>query len=191
MTIKYINCKDKAYYLHSGTTKTGKARYYFSPKTEGTLAKTIPEGYEVYENPHGQVFIRKIVPQLVTEQEVETIERGMRKFSDVKTFKLAVKKGTITVFAGTTGFQSMHEILGSAFGNLPSITEAKLAQNARYSEELQFELSSKEQRTFTVNRFCYRGSVDDWISISGPDTLARQVQQYVKHIGKDSMFELF
>ena len=66
MPVTHVNRKRDTYYLHAGKTKTGKPRYWFSKSTEGDLVETIPEGYEVYENPDAQVFLRKIVPQLVT-----------------------------------------------------------------------------------------------------------------------------
>ena len=49
-----------------GNVKTGKPRYWFSTKAEGDLVDAMPEGHEIYENPDAQVFLRKIVPQLVT-----------------------------------------------------------------------------------------------------------------------------
>jgi hypothetical protein len=51
------NAKGKTYYLYQGTTKTGKPRYYFSMESNGALAESIPEGFEIYENPNAQVRI--------------------------------------------------------------------------------------------------------------------------------------
>lgn len=56
MTIEYVNRKSQTYYLHQGTTKTGKPRYFFSQKTEGNLASEIPDGYEIYENLYNQIL---------------------------------------------------------------------------------------------------------------------------------------
>jgi hypothetical protein len=52
MEIEYINRRGKKHYLHEGKSKTGKPKYFFSLKSEGTLVKTIPEGYEIYEHPN-------------------------------------------------------------------------------------------------------------------------------------------
>jgi hypothetical protein len=70
MAIEHINRKGKTYYLHEGKTKTGKPKYFFSMKSEGNLVNKMPEGYEIYENPNAQVFLRKIQPQIVTPEEV-------------------------------------------------------------------------------------------------------------------------
>ncbi|WP_256868319.1 hypothetical protein [Candidatus Entotheonella palauensis] len=61
MAITHVNAKDKPDYLHQGTTKTGKPTYHFAMKSEGTLADSIPEGFEIYENPNAQVFLRRIL----------------------------------------------------------------------------------------------------------------------------------
>jgi hypothetical protein len=50
--ITHTNAKGKTYYLHQGTTKTGKPKYHFSMQSEGTLAESIPAGFEIYENPN-------------------------------------------------------------------------------------------------------------------------------------------
>jgi hypothetical protein len=62
MSIQYINRKEQIYYLHQGITKTGKPKYFFSMKAEGNVLEAIPDGYEIYENPNAQVFLRKIQP---------------------------------------------------------------------------------------------------------------------------------
>lgn len=56
---------------------------------------------------------------------------------------------------------------------------------------LRFILVDKKARRFVTERFCFRGSVDDWIHIGGPGPLADQVSEYVEHLGRESMYELF
>jgi hypothetical protein len=62
--IEYTNRRGQVYYLYQGVTKTGKPKYYFSMslKEEGITA--IPDGYEIYENPNAQIFLRKKEPAL-------------------------------------------------------------------------------------------------------------------------------
>jgi hypothetical protein len=75
MPVTYVNRYRDTYYLHVGTTKTGKPRYWFSKKPEGELVESIPEGYEIYENPDAQVFLRKVQPQVITPFEVAVVSR--------------------------------------------------------------------------------------------------------------------
>ncbi|BAY81550.1 hypothetical protein NIES267_10270 [Calothrix parasitica NIES-267] len=59
MAVEYLNRKGQKYYLHQGTTKTGKPKYFFSMKSEGNLVKKIPDSFEIYENPNAQVYIKE------------------------------------------------------------------------------------------------------------------------------------
>ena len=36
---------------------------------------------------------------------------------------------------------------------------------------MRFVLEDKKQRIFIAERFCFKGSIDDWIDIGGPDSL--------------------
>jgi hypothetical protein len=85
--ITHTNAKGKIHYLHQGTTKTGKPKYHFSMQSEGTLAASIPEGFEIYENPNAQVFLRRIPPKIITDVERQVVEDGMRKYASMKDYK--------------------------------------------------------------------------------------------------------
>src|SRR5262249_18121884 len=89
--LTHTNAKGKTYYLHQGTTKTGKPKYYFSMQSEGTLAESIPAGFEIYENPNAQVFLRRIPPKIITDEERKVVEEGMRKYAKVQEYKIDVK----------------------------------------------------------------------------------------------------
>ncbi len=77
--VQHVNRKLEIYYLHQGHTKTGEPMYFFSKKCEGDLCARLPDGFEVYENPRGQVFCRRIQHLLITEQEVEVVREAIRK----------------------------------------------------------------------------------------------------------------
>lgn len=191
MPITHVNAKGKIYYLHQGTTKTGKPKYHFSPKSEGNLVETIPEGFEIYENPNAQVFIRKIPPQLITDEEKAIVEDGMRQHSDVEYFKIDVQGNAIVIY---TADQDVGAIVNIFKDFAPAMDDAKirsaLLPEIRYSPTLQFVLIDDKKRTFTTQRYCFRGSIDDWIDIDY-GKLEKLVRTYVKHLGKESYFELF
>ena len=98
MPVTHVNRKRDTYYLHAGTTKAGKPRYWFSKKTEGELVEAIPEGYEVYENPDAQVFLRKIVPQLVTPFEVAVVKKGLERYAPGQNCLVDVQGEHIVVY---------------------------------------------------------------------------------------------
>jgi hypothetical protein len=89
--ITHTNAKGKTYYLHQGTTKTEKPTYHFSMQSEGTLAESIPVGFEIYENPNAQVLLRRIPPKIITDEECQMVEVGMRKYAGVQDYKIDVR----------------------------------------------------------------------------------------------------
>jgi hypothetical protein len=56
---------------------------------------------------------------------------------------------------------------------------------------MRFVLKDKAARKFAPERFCFRGSVEDWISIGEPDQLGELVSKFLKHLGRDSIYDLY
>jgi hypothetical protein len=56
---------------------------------------------------------------------------------------------------------------------------------------LRFVLIDNAKRKFIAERYCFLGSIDDWINIGGPDRLENLTKKFLKHLGKESFFELF
>ena len=192
MPITYTNAKGKTYYLHQGTTKTGKPKYYFSMESNGALAESMPEGFEIYENPNAQVFLRRITPQIITDEERQVVEDGMRKYAEVQDYKIDVRGNAIAVY---TADQDIETLAGSFKDIYPDPTtnpqlRTLLRNEIHYSPMLQFLLEDEQRRTFTAQRYCFIGSIDDWIDI-GHGPLTRLVKQYVKHLGQESYFDLY
>jgi len=192
MPITHTNAKGKTYYLHQGTTKTGKPKYYFSTKSEGPLADAIPEGFEIYENPNAQVFLRRIPPKLITDEERQIVEDGMRKYAEVQDYKIDVKGNAIVVYTADQDIETLADVFKDMYPGPAANTQLRtlLRQGIRYSPMLQFLLEDEQRRLFTAQRYCFRGSIDDWIDI-GHGPLTTLVKRYVKHLGQESYFELY
>jgi hypothetical protein len=191
MAVQHVNRRGDTYHLHLGKTKTGKPRWFFSTKPEGELAKSIPEGYEVYENPNAQVFLRKKTPRLITEDEVAVVERGVRELAGQKYFAVDVKGESIIVHLPNSDRAGLEDRLLSRFGFAYSAALAAEADKSlSYSPMMKFDLVDDERRTFCAYRWCFRGSIDDWFPLSGSGDLSKMVRKYAPHLGKDSFFEL-
>jgi hypothetical protein len=190
--ITYVNAKEKTYYLHQGMTKTGKPKYHFAMKSEGNLAESIPEGYEIYENPNGQVFLRRIPPKIITDEERQLVEDGMRKCASVKDYKIDVRGNAIVIYTADQDIDRLADIVrnprASAAENARTIKS--LRAEIHYSDMLKSILVDDQRRTFATQRYCFLGSVDDWIDIGKHEKLTTLVKRYVKHLGKDSYVEL-
>src|SRR2546428_6388683 len=111
----YTNAKGKTYYLHQGTTKTGKPTYYFSMESAGPLAEAIPEGFEIYENPNAQVFLRRIPPKLITDEERQVVEDGMRKYAEVQDYKIDVKGNAIVIYTADQDIKTLADLFNDMY----------------------------------------------------------------------------
>jgi len=188
MPYSYINAKNQTYYLHVSHVNRANPRYYFSMKTQGHLLEAIPNGFEVYENPNGRVFLRKKQPRLITQKEESIVEVGLQKYSNIRDHKLVVKKKTIIVYTADQDRDELREIMKSL--NPVMFDEKMLNQLVNYSPILQFELVDPKERKFITRRYCFIGSIDDWIEIGQEDILTKLVHKYIGHLGKDSYYEL-
>ena len=189
MAIEYVNRQQKTYYLHVGTTKTGKPKYFFSTKAEGTLVEALPEGYEIYENPNAQVFLRKIQPQVITPEEVAIVHSGVKKFAKLDHFIVDVKGKHIVVYLCDQDVVDLVALTAfSPLGN--SGLAGRMTQSLSYSPMMQFVLADKKTREFEVERWCFRGSVDDWLGLDSSTDLEALVKKYGRHLGKESFYEL-
>jgi hypothetical protein len=189
VSIEYTSRTCKTYYLHAGVTKTGKPKYFFSQKQDGAQVDTIPDGFEIYENVEGLVFLRRIPKQIILPEELALVKTALRRHGEDWQYKDEVKKDTITVYECGTDMAGLNEMT-MMFSRRP-LSDAEKLRSAHYMAVLRFVLADKEARTFVTQRFCFRGSVDDWIHIGGPGPLTDQVGKYVKHLGRESMYELF
>ena len=55
---------------------------------------------------------------------------------------------------------------------------------------LRFTLIDEERRLFGVERYCFRGSIDDWIWVASPNKLETQAAVFCKHLDKESFYDL-
>src|SRR5256712_938983 len=115
--ITYTNAKGQPFILHQGTTKTGKPKYYFAMQGEGTLAESIPAGYEIYENPNAQVFLRRIPPKIITDEECQIVDEGIRRYAEVKDYKIDVKGNAILIYTAEQDIEALANIFKDTHQN--------------------------------------------------------------------------
>ncbi|MGD6875685.1 hypothetical protein [Bacillus infantis] len=179
MVLSVKNFRGDTYFLHSRLTKKGNPSYLFSKKAEGAAdIQDVPEGYKIYEEPNGKVFLRKQAISPITADELRLIEEGMENYSIIEDFKLDVKKNTVYIYQPVDSFDAA------------PVPKPLLEKYKQYETSLRFTLIDRNQRTFEVERFCYIGGIDDWIYLDGPDHLERLVREYTQHLGKESFYEL-
>ena len=188
MSIEHVSRSGKVYYLHMKAGKAGKANFYFSTNAEGPQAKIVPPGFEIYENVGGQVFLRRIPKKLIADEELELTRAALAARGDEWRYKTEVKKNIITVYE-TDAQDHLSGVWSPWVG--PEVEKQFRIRHGYYMGVLRFILTDAAQRRFSVERYCFRGSIDDWISLGSPATLPVLIKKYVKHLGKESFYELF
>jgi len=177
------------YYLHENTAKTGDRRYFFSTKSEGNLVDSLPAGYEIYEHPYSQVFLRTIQPQIIAENERAVVYRYIKALTPSRRYIFDIWGKDITVFESQEDIDVLKEVFHKGTPEGFSIEEA-INLTISFAPALQFTLENKEDRLFIVKRFCFPGAVDEWRHIAGPDSLANLAKEYIRYLGTESFYEL-
>ncbi|MFH1673181.1 MAG: hypothetical protein ABIF87_07130 [Pseudomonadota bacterium] len=200
MTVQYTNRRSKTYYLHEGKTKTGTPQYYFSTKKEGKLVGKMPEGYEIYEHPtNARVLLRKKQPKIITDIEKQIIDKYLTKLETPRRYVLDIKGKVITIFESDQDIDNLKELFGDMLNSgvhqknmgIDLTVDSVVNLAISYCPVMRFALEDEVRRTFIAERYCFKGSIDDWIYIGGPDSLEKLVRKYVIHLGTDFFYDLY
>ena len=195
MAVEYVNRQGQVYYLLQGTTKMGKPQLYFAMKPKGQLADAIPEGYEIYEEPEdAQVFLRKKRPRKITELEQALLEECIRRRAKVSCFIVDADRDSLIVYLADLEEAEAAEDVHELARFLTAERRAQLVEermlHGHFTKVLRFRLVDVRKRFFSVERWCFRGSIDDWIPLDDGGTLHAVAEKYVPHLGQASFFEL-
>jgi hypothetical protein len=194
----YQNRMGKVYYLLEGTTPTGKSKYYMAQRVTGEPLAVLPEGYEIYEKPDtAQVLVRKLKPSLITEFERRQTAEIVRRTSGLEHCIIAIENDSLVVYAPSVSPAEADEIVTSLAGPVRCRNEGRFSEKrenrikrSRYEPMLRFELTEPKKRLYRAERWCFRGSIDGWISLHRTGALAGLVEALARHLGRDSFFEL-
>jgi hypothetical protein len=188
MPFMHTSRTDKTYYLHTGSKRGGGIQHYFSTKATGSLAECVPLGFEVYETVNGQVYIRRQKPKLITDDELGCIRQRIEQPRNGHRFKVEVLGKVMTIHESGNELEALRSFAPHLSVRQHEAIEERLAH---YQPVLRFTLADASERLFAPERYCFRGSVDDWIPIGPPASLRKLADAYLKHLGQDSLYELF
>jgi hypothetical protein len=137
--------------------------------------------------------LRRIPPKIITDEECQIVEEGMRTYAEVKDYKVDVRGNALLIYTADQDMETLAAIVCNPHASREENTRRMtlLRQGIHYSPMLVFQLIDAQRRTFQTQRYCFLGSVDDWIEIGKPGKLTQLVKRYVKHLGQDSYVELW
>jgi hypothetical protein len=155
----------------------------------------IPDGFEIYENPdNAQVFLRRAKPTLIQREEREAVNYAVRNLAGMRHFIVDVEDDALIVYTPNQSEDSADEQY-DFLANFATVTRQAardfMLTRSRYSRMMRFTLVEPDKRLFQVERWCFKGSIDDWFYLAGEAPLQRLLKQYIPHLGRESFFELF
>lgn len=195
MPVTYTNRKGFTYFLCKGLTKTGRPRYYFARDTKDEPLEQIPEGYEIEESVNGIVSLVKARPQLILPEEIAAVESALKKHPKSKSYRLAVKSDKIIIYEAIgPDVEEISDLLLGTFPNPAGLAARLQTEWDRYTQFVQvmrFILEDVDQRIFVAQRWCYYGSIDDWIYAGHSGKIDLLAKELVPKLGTDDFFELY
>ena len=195
MPVTYTNRKGAIYYLCRGINKRGNPYYYFAREVKGEPVEEIPEGYKISESVNGLVSLARDRPSQIMQEEIAAVEAEVDRHPKAHNFRVSAKEVQIVIHerTGPAPDQLITE-LSRVDLLVPGQTDRLREQQdrrARFTPVLRFILADPERRTFRAERWCYLGSIDDWIDIGAPGPLAKLAGDLIPRLGTDRFFEIY
>jgi hypothetical protein len=131
----------------------------------------------------------------ILPEEVAAVEAAVEQHPKAHNYRVSVKHDRIEIYERVG--PDLDDLI-ARFGKKMPLTTGQVERlresqerSAQFTPVMRFILVNAERRTFCAERWCYLGSVDDWIDV-GPmgsvDDLARRL---IPKLGTDQLFELF
>jgi len=191
MAKAFKNQLGKAYYLKSRKTKKGNTTYFLTTKLDDSCLDMLPKEYEVYENYSAKMlYIRKKKKSEFSAEDIAIIERELSKNDSIDGFELNIHGDEIKIYEMEDKSKNLSPdfFRGIAKDKL-NIAKAYLMQ---YTENMSIKkITKKGVVEYLVLRFCYRGSIDDWIVVDAGEDLETLAVSNLVHLGKESFFDLY
>ncbi|MCY2976974.1 MAG: hypothetical protein NTW52_20155 [Planctomycetota bacterium] len=147
------------------------------------------DDFELFESPiDARVSIRKRVSSDIHDNELKFVQERANSMARNVRAEVVRKGRCIAIYesARADEFKSMAPV----FGGLTSRFVEVMQSYSPMSPAFRFKLIRKKERIFEAQRFCFRGCIEDWISLHHEGTLDELCQYYLKHLGKESFYEL-
>ena len=158
----------------------------FSREPRGKPVTVMPAGYEPAESINGQVSLRKVGTSPISQAEIQYVRTALDRHPRLAGYCVEVRKETIVIHEPQGGIDPgrIFQELG-----LDVRDSVRFKATPRYSPVFRFRLVDPQERTFMAERMCYRSSLEGWLSLHTAGSLSSLANRYLRHLGKDSLFE--
>ena len=192
------NRHGRVYYLHEGTTKTGKPRYFAARNIRTGVLTAMPAGYEFAESINGVVSVRRVDPSRpkLPPDNLELVRRELARWERLRGYEVEERRGAIVIHEPVGGvpdkaLAKLADLFASTPARLrmdlgPRLGKTQLDPVMRFvSSAADADLEAGE---YAVERMTYRGD-GGWRHLD-TGALDDLVDEYVHLIGTDEPFEL-
>ena len=194
MAKEFKTIKGKNYYLKSRKTKKGNTTYYMTGKLDEVCLNEVPKGYEVFEKYDlGVLYIRREKISKFSKKDIAIIEKELKKCSSIDGYLIDVHGEEIKIYT-VENADGTNSLINNYLNISLNKDKILVARNSllRYEERLKINFQDNNDfKGFEVMRYCYRGSVDDWIVIDAGEDLKELAEKNIFHLGKESYFNLY
>ncbi len=193
MGLEYRNRAGDRYFVLHRATKTGKTSYYCSKKPGENAVDELPAGYELRENPiTAIVTVRKSQASSILPLEEEFLRREAIRLSGINQVIVDREPQCLVVYTPDTNEAGAIRMLSYLAGpnRVTDTLVSSIINENTFSPMLRFMLTDADERLFTLERWCFSGSIDDWIYVCGDESLDDLARRYLPHLGRDSFFEM-
>ncbi|HON14175.1 MAG TPA: hypothetical protein PLB48_12555 [Treponema sp.] len=177
----YTSRNGKKYYLHKSITKKGNISFRLSTKRENAIDE-LPNGYEVYEPANSNPVVRHIFEKMINENEINIIKLVLNKTCKGMDYVINEKEDGIEVYVDEK-YNSKSSVLELTY----------LMSGVINTEKTFYEPSfkiSKYGNEYYIYRYCFLGSINDWMYIDRDHNLENLCKKYFIHIKKESFYSL-
>lgn len=193
-TFTHTNRRGEVYYLQRKARRGGGEGLSFARNMSGAPVDCLPEGYEVYEKPeNAQVFMRKVKPSAILPSEERAVTTAVRRLAGLEHFIVQREDKSLVVYLADIEPEGTLQRISTSgrmtAGDVEAMKRYMLTW-ASYDKRMRFTLTDAVNRMFFAERWCYLGSIDNWIHLKWNRPLAELLATYVPHLGRQSYFEL-
>jgi hypothetical protein len=191
MPITYTNRKGLTYFLCRGITKTGRPRYFFARQPRDEPMDSMPSGYQIAESVNGVVSLVKERPRLIAPEERAAIEAALIRHPKSGNYRLAVNHKQIVVYERQGPDIEGLSAVFADLGPLPQSVMRHLERSSQFTPILRFVLHDVDQRKFIAERWCFLGSIDDWINAGDTGDIEALARKLIPLLGTEQFFDLY
>jgi hypothetical protein len=161
----------------------------------GEPVEALPAGFVISESVNGVVSLTRDRPSHIWPAEMALIERALTRHPQARMYRIRAKDCRITIYeACQPDLDSIYRDFGLACSDRDSPAEQlpHRTWHPRYAPVMRFILADPDTRHFRAQRWCYLGSIDDWIELhEHQESLAELAKTIVPTLGTDDFFDLY